>query len=148
MFDKTTEQYTSKKLLEPPCPCPNTECTSSNGFNIWEKVYPSRGKVIDGYCFVCDQFSGDPYGDLIRSKGDKPPVSGPMHTATSSPAHSSTPDILGLNLSVEDGLIHPIRGIPERGISYATAEYFGVRVGVSSTDGEVQAGCPETSVKS
>tara|TARA_R110000772_G_scaffold121664_3_gene227935 strand:- start:238 stop:2016 length:1779 start_codon:yes stop_codon:yes gene_type:complete len=118
-----------KKLLEPPRPCPNEECTSSDGFHIWQK-----GKVIDGYCFVCLRASDDPYGDLIRSGKDSPISTGPV--ISSSPAPSSTPVKSGLKISVEDGMSHPIRGIPERCLSYATCEHFGVRIGVSSKDGE------------
>lgn len=123
----------TKKLLESNKPCPNAECTSSNGFHVWQK-----GKVIDGYCFVCGYVSSDPYGDLTRSTKERTSVSGLNNRKASS---SATSEFVGgdypkSNLSVEDGLLHPIRGIPDRGISYATAEYFGVRIGVSSTDGE------------
>jgi twinkle protein len=125
----TIDGFEDKKLLEPPQPCPNAECTSSDGFHIWQK-----GEVIDGYCFVCGRASEDPYGDLSRLHGDTPPNVGRTSPVlvTNSPAQS--PKAKGV--SVEDGLSHPIRGIPDRGISYSTAEHFGVRVGVSSTDGE------------
>lgn len=134
MFD-STEQPLSKKLLEPPQPCPNRDCTSSDGFHIWEKQFSGGRKVIDGYCFVCSTDSRDPYGDLTRSKTNE--VKGnSLASATGSPARSQTPEYPGSSLSVEDGLAHPIRGITDRGISYATASYYGVRIGVSSTDGE------------
>lgn len=115
---------TEKKLLEPPQPCPNTECTSSNGFHIWQK-----GEVIDGYCFVCDRASDDPYGDLAKSNGN-------IEKAITKTQVAGSPAPSVSQLSVEDGLDHPIRGIVDRGISYATAEHFGVRIGVSPTDGE------------
>lgn len=116
--------YPEKKLLEPPQPCPNSECMSSDGFHIWQK-----GKVIDGYCFSCGRASSDPYGDLEKVGEAKPLPS----SVTNSPAPSYTPVV---PMSVEDGLDHPVRGIPSRGISYATAEHYGVRIGVSATDGE------------
>lgn len=126
-----SEDYISKKLLEPPRPCHNPECTSSDGFHIMEKVYSSGRKVIDGYCYVCERASTDPYGDLEKV-GEAKPLPIKRATVTGSPAASNT----YVPMSVEDGLDHPIRGIPDRGISYATAEHFGVRIGVSSTDGE------------
>lgn len=39
-------------------------------------------------------------------------------------------------IGIEDGLLHPIRSIPHRGLSHATCEHFNVRIGVSTTDGE------------
>ncbi len=117
-----------KKLLESKKPCPFENCNSSDGFFIWQK-----GEKIDGYCFSCGQTSYDPYNDLIRSEGNKPTVSGPSKFVTNSTAHS--PPAVS-TVSVEDGLDHPIRGIPDRGISYSTAEYYSVRIGVSPTDGE------------
>ena len=120
-------EYEEKKLLEPPCPCPNPECTSSDGFHIWQK-----GSVIDGYCFVCGRASSDPYKDLNRSQSntfDK----WSNNDARNSPARIDGPN---LKLTLEEGLAHPIRGLPSRHITYATAEYFGVRIGVSPRDGE------------
>lgn len=124
--EESTEE---KKLLETG-PCPNPECTSETKFHIWQK-----GKVIDGYCFVCAKPSSDPYGDLIRSGKTPNTVTSARPKQLNSPAHSATPVNSGLKLSVEDGLDHPIRALPDRGLSYATCEHFGVRVGVSTRDG-------------
>lgn len=132
------EKPITKKLLEPPQPCPNQDCTSSDGFHIWEKLYSGSRKVIDGHCFVCRLDSRDPYGDLKRSNANRTSVSEPDRPVTRSAATRDTfvGEYPKSNISVEEGLRHPIRGIPTRGISYSTAEYFGVRIGVSSTDGE------------
>ncbi len=124
------KELISKKLLESPRSCPSPACSSSDGFHIWEKNYGKSGNVIDGYCFVCGYVTKDPYKDFSKS-ANVSPVEGPATRTTSSNAHSPKRE-----LSVEDGLAHPIRSIPDRGISYATAEYYGVRIGVSSTDGE------------
>ena len=127
------EKYLTKKLLEAPRSCPSPDCTSSNAFNIWQKTYAERGEVIDAHCFKCGYNTKDPYGDLLKVDSSTTPTvqESRVRPQESIPTNTSTYD-----LSVEDGLQHPIRGIPSRGISYATAEYFGVRIGVSATDGE------------
>ena len=122
-------EYEEKKLLEPPCPCPNPECNSSDGFHIWQK-----GNVIDGYCFSCGRASDKPYEDLLRCNGNTPVGRSPVEH--SNPARLPPAVSNDMKIGVEDGLSHPIRGLASRHITYATAEHFGVRIGVSPKDGE------------
>ena len=116
--------HPEQKLLESRLACPFPGCGSSDAFHIRQK-----GEVIDGHCFSCDTHTFDPYGAIEKASGDSHlPVSKPR------PAFSSAAQE-AFELTVEDGLSHPIRGLPERGISYSTCEHFGVRIGVSPTDG-------------
>jgi twinkle protein len=124
-----------KKVLEQgPCP----KCSSSDGYTIWEKM-TSGVKKIDAHCFSCRYSTNDPYGTLSSptpdsQKGFVEDAVNPVASMSARSADTSSKAQIGL--SVEDGLSHPIRAIPDRMISHATAEHFGVRIGVSSTDGE------------
>ncbi len=128
------EQHPDKKLLESNRPCPLPECGSSNAFNIWQK-----GEVIDGHCFSCGRKSYDPYADIAKFEAleAENDVVGSKPFLSNNPAQQPDASVEGssIKLTVEDGLSHPIRGLPERGLSYSTCEHFGVRIGVSPTDG-------------
>ena len=125
--------------------CPFPDCGSSDAMAVYDK-----GTHIDGYCNSCSRYTRDPYGikedsqsrermsgegisklDRLTNKGLN---SGSMTYDTVSASSNRSNQVLKVDL--EDGLTHPIRALVDRGLTYATAEYFNVRVGVSSTDGE------------
>ena len=127
----------TKKLLG-NYPCPHPSCDSSNAYQVWEK----DGNK-DAHCFSCsyhvsrlpkgllapyDALSGD---DSDQRYDSEPHALTGQREATKGAFKASAP-----NLSIEDGLAHPVREIKLRSISYSTAEHFGVRIGVSTTDGE------------
>ncbi len=118
------QNNSQKKVLESGIACPFDECNSSDAFFVWEH---SNGK-IDGHCFSCGKTTKNPYETLSGTNNQSQKVNSRYANNT---AHQEFKAI-----GVEEGLSHPIRGIPNRNLSYATCEYFGIRVGVSSTDGE------------
>lgn len=136
-----SEKESTKKVLEQTS-CPR--CPSSDAFTIYQKEVHGK-TVIDAWCYRCGHFSNDPYGDLERSLIEtRTPgtVKGYTHKPLGDPevlgteVHSLNRNTIPKSVSVEDGLLHPVRALNERKLSYATCEHFGVRVGVSSTDGE------------
>lgn len=127
--------------------CPLEDCRSSDAFTIYKTEEGSH----NGYCYSCNGYSKDPYGDMetasnLRTSGTTQGVthaitpvvskSLPISKAIASSTILSASPTRSMLVEVEGGLTHPIRSLPDRMISYATCEYFNVRVGVSSTDGE------------
>ncbi len=120
--------------------CPFEDCGSSDAFTIWETKDGSH----NAWCFSCRTHSRNPYGDMAIAQTNP---SGKIRRGESTllpavgntlnvPQVSGSPTSRDYKVGVEDGLIHPIRSLPDRMISYSTCEHFGVRVGVSSIDGE------------
>lgn len=145
---KTQPKGTESKHLLEQTNCP--KCPSSDAFSIY-----TDGTKKDGYCFSCGYYSKDPDADLLRSQATLP-VDSFLVRQSSDPLQ---PESMGSNSSrvgrqfgnehltstvqeplksvgVEDGLLHPVRAIPARSLSFTTCERYGVRIGVSSTDGE------------
>ncbi len=86
-------------------PCTYADCGSSDGMALY--------KDGTGYCFVCNRYDKNP------TKLDAPP---PAPRKESNDYLSSIADL-------------PFRGFPDRGIRAETAERFGVRSELSTTDG-------------
>jgi twinkle protein len=117
----------SKVLEQTACP----KCDSSDAFTIYQK---SDGKQ-DAYCFSCSHYSHDPYKDTQPVSSETKPV-GSLSARRSShyqPAASHNSEYRVD--SVEEALSHPVRALVHRKINHATAERFGVRVGVDTRDG-------------
>lgn len=108
------------KVLEQTS-CPN--CPSSDAFTVYEQ---SDGS-LDATCFSCEYYTKDPYKEHNHkdSASTKPER---LTTDNFSDTHDS-------HHPLEECLEHPIRELKHRGISLSTCEHFGVRVGVSTTDG-------------
>lgn len=108
------------KVLESGLPCPGANCGSSDAYAIYIK---DDGKT-DGYCYSCGGYFKDPYSG--QTQGQKPTEgTKPLSTVSTSTKVNS----------VEEALLHPIREIRERMLSYAACERYGVRVGVDTRDG-------------
>lgn len=92
--------------------CPLDECGSSDAL----AVYQSDDGSFNGYCFSCHNYVADPYNNNNNKGNNK----------NNKMSHEPTIDISK----------YPIRALEDRGISQAAAEHFGVRVEVSTTNGE------------
>jgi len=99
-----------KEIVEEKA-CVFEGCDSSDAY----KVYKEDGKY-NAYCYSCNRFDQDPY------KTNEVPTPVQQTTTQSN--------------FVEEYDTHPVRAITDRGISYSTAEHYGVKVGVSTTDGD------------
>lgn len=110
--------------------CPNPDCTSSNAYTVWEK----DGKK-DAHCFKCgyhvDRLPEGSIETYVTVASPATLVNNPLSALTVSQSKATA-----TQMSIEDGLAHPVRELRSRSISYTTCEHFGVRVGVSTTDGE------------
>lgn len=105
--------------------CPN--CDSSDAFTVYSK----EDGTLDGYCYSCKAYVRDPYKDHQQADASKEaqkanPLVGSF--ASSSPSPTKV-------YSLDEALVHPIREIKDRGISFSTCEHYGVRVGVDTRDG-------------
>lgn len=98
------------------------ECGSSDGLQVFEgdghKNYPT------GYCFACDTYVKNPYNVLDADGKYGTPPNKAIRTQGEIDAELAEINSL------------PYRGWPERRLSLATMEYFGMRIGVSEQDGE------------
>ncbi len=90
-------------------------CNSSDANQVFEE----EGKYTS-YCFSCGVYSEDPYKD--KPKGYKPTF-----------LKKSPEDVARELYEISN---YPIVAIPERCLTKATLTHFGVRVGLSQTDGE------------
>jgi hypothetical protein len=132
-------EYSDKTVLESNIPCPFEDCGSSDAYSVllWHDTQKKIGK-----CHSCGRTKHDPYNEETSTNKLEPGKVNQTSTkaafAVRSPAYESgSQQTFGQSaMNVEDGLQHPIRALPDRMISYATAEHFGVRIGVSTTDGE------------
>lgn len=111
------------KVLEQTS-CPN--CSSSDAFTI----YLQQDGTTDATCYSCKYYTREPY----KVQGNEDPAKEQViqRNTNYSPATSQTQQRVS---SINEGLTHPIRALADRHISYATAEHFGVRVGVDTRDG-------------
>ena len=92
-------------------------CGSSDGLQVFKE---SSG-VYHGYCFACSTFVKNPYGD--KPDDYKPPT-----------AKLKRP-LEDIQRDVEDINTWGCHGLPDRKLKKEYLEYFGVKVGVSETDG-------------
>jgi len=98
-------------------------------------VYDQQDGTQDGYCFSCGYYTKSPY------EGSVEPLalveSGTLDDKTAISAHHTGLDYESQSDDVvREGLSHPIKSLPSRMISEATALHFQVRTGVSPVDGE------------
>lgn len=118
----------SKRVLG-QFPCPNPDCNSSDAYTVWQK---------DGYksshCYSCGynvnrlpEGSDETY--FIEASSFKRGGNAVRGLTANAKATAT-------QVSIEEGLAHPVRAIPLRSLNHSTCEHFGVRIGVSTTDGE------------
>lgn len=140
----TSNMFPNKRVLEQG-PCPS--CASSDAYTVY-----TDGRTIDAFCFSCNHFDKDPYGNNSISQesqraGDSTDSPTPRvlrnergvsssGVQTRSAATPYRDETRSKGIGVQEGLTHPIKSLRDRKISQATCERYGVRVGVSSTDGE------------
>lgn len=123
------EQRKGKVLEQIRCP----SCPSSDAFTVYVQEDGSK----DGYCFSCGYYSKDPYAVRLEPDEDNSlKAASFLGRPTVAAPNAIRDETRIMSIEVEDGLLHPIRALSDRKISYATAEHFGVRVGVSTIDGE------------
>ena len=110
--------------------CPHPDCNSSDAYTVWEK----DGKQ-DAHCFSCGYHVDHLPKDSIETyqRADKISTSDMRIKSSASPTSNQGP---APKMALEEGLAHPVRELKRRGISFSTCDHFGVRVGVSTTDGE------------
>lgn len=115
----------SGKVLEQTS-CPN--CTSSDAYTIYQQDNGS----LDATCFSCGYYTTNPYkgASELDSVTDTGSLSRPAKNSMSGHASSTREQ-----LTLQDCESHPIRGLPDRLISQATCEKYGVRVGVDTRNG-------------
>ncbi len=105
--------------------CPNPDCGSRSGYKIYEG---ENGSGDNAHCFSCGKYFHDPYqrgSNTVEGSNTEhkktPTVRGPSHVLSIS--------------STDECLHHPVRELSGRGISHASCERYGVRVGLDSRDG-------------
>lgn len=90
-------------------------CGSGDGLQVFQE---DDGRYT-GFCFACNTFVHDPYGD--KPKDYKPNVKGKSAEDTAR--------------EMEEVGSYQTKSIPKRGIRADSLAYFGVKVGVSEQDG-------------
>lgn len=121
------------KIIQSNLPCPDQEtCQSSDAFTVYQK--PNNGK--DGFCFSCNRWFPLDANGLY--KGNSPQDNSPAVTTAQRNSFTSVSSVTGdFNIdNVEECLLHPIRALTDRGITHATCERYGVRIGVDTRDGQ------------
>lgn len=92
---------------------PHDKCGSSDALAVYEH---EDGKV-DGYCWSCDSYEPNPYGDSQEQNN------------RGNARMSYTPQ-----LTVTQIFAYQCRGLPHRGLRDDIANYYGIRVGLSQSD--------------
>jgi twinkle protein len=92
---------------------PHADCGSSDALQVWE----NDGK-FDGYCFSCDTYVADPYGDNPPEVKERP---------------IKTPEMVEAELREIDELITV--DLPSRKLDKEFLEVYGVKVALSEADG-------------
>ena len=92
-------------------------CGSSDALQVFE----SDG-VYTGYCFSCHKYVNNPYGD--KPTGYKPPAAVPLR-----PVEEILEEVNSIAATWST------MALPSRGLKLEALEYFGVKVGVSESDG-------------
>jgi len=104
----------STKCIE-KLPHRTDKCNSSSGLQVFAK----EGGGYDGYCFACGEYIPNPYGD--KPEGYKPKVS-----------IKSDEEIQAELDEVEE---YQTVDLPKRKLRKESLEYFGIKIGLSETDG-------------
>lgn len=91
-------------------------CGSRNGLQVFE----SEEGGYNAYCYSCGKYVADPYHD--RPKDYKPQV-----------IHKTKEEI---EEEIKEVRTYPILGADDRGLHKMALEYYGVRTGLSETDGK------------
>jgi len=94
----------------------HAECGSSDALQVWED---DRGGHT-AYCFACDTYVADPYGD--RPADFKPPAK----------FKKSKEEI---QAELEEIIQCPVVDLPDRKLKKESLEYFNITIGVSEVDG-------------
>lgn len=92
------------------------KCNSNNGL----QVFLNKNGTYDGFCFACGTVVDDPYAD--KPKGYKPEI----QIKTPEEIEKEIQEIRDEYRSLD---------LPDRSLKKRSLEYFGVRTGVSETDG-------------
>lgn len=93
-------------------------CGSKQGLQVFEE----DGKY-SGYCFSCNTYVPDPYQDKPEGYAPK--------------KWRKTPEEIAEEIA--EVAHYPIQGVPDRKLDKDAMEYFGVRIGLSETDGVTPA---------
>lgn len=115
------------KVLEQTI-CPNPDCGSSDAFTVYQG---DQGKT-NAWCYSCSTYFDEKAMDNLTESEENVPQVHYNEQQSRSVDTNTTPSFV---FTVEEALSHPIREIKSRGISYQTAEKYGVRVGVDVRDG-------------
>lgn len=92
-------------------------CGSRDGLQVFQQ----KDGSYDGFCYACGKYVPDPYND--RPEGYKPPIA----------KKKSQEDI---QREIEEINSYQIVDLPARKLTAESLSYFGVRIGLSETDGE------------
>ncbi len=92
-------------------------------------MYEQLDGSLDATCFSCGHYTKDPYQRLTDKDLDSTKPDRLSTGKTDRSVYRETPT------STDECLLHPIREISDRKLSYSTCEHFGVRVGVDTRDG-------------
>lgn len=119
-----------------------TNCASSDALAVYA-VREAEPRRHNATCFSCQKYEPNPPGFLGMSKQTSYTSSEALngevsssHDGGSSVHINNTPVIQTPTQDVlSEFLKYPIRAIPERNISIATCQHFGVRVSLSTTNG-------------
>jgi twinkle protein len=95
---------------------PHDKCGSKNGLQVFQK----EDGTYDGYCFACGTVVPNPYHD--HPAGYKP-----VKIAKSQEE---------IDREVREIAAYGVRALPARSLRRDTLEYYGIKIGVSETDGE------------
>ena len=117
----TVDTHKQKVILEQTsCPV----CSSSDAFTI----YLENG-IKNAHCYSC-KYNEFPYKERKNTSQDEADIVNSTKVMSARVATNKN------KISLEEYYDHPIRELKDRGISYSTCEYYGVRVGVDTRDGE------------
>ena len=119
----------SKRVLEQTA-CPNPACGSSDAFT----VYQQEDGSVNAHCYSCEKYFSDPYKYLEESNHTEVNSVTSVTPSTRGASRLSGGGAIGV-YSVDECLTYPVKALPERGISLPTCERYGVRLGVSTSDG-------------
>lgn len=121
--------------------CPNRDCGSSDAFTVYSD---NRGNPKDATCFSCDYWTNDQAilkaainGTEYDSSDNLPAIKTEPLAVTRRQTFqaSSSRSRMQFPESIDECLLHPVMEIKDRGLSRATCERYGVRVGVDTRDG-------------
>lgn len=95
-------------------------CGSSDGLQVFQE---DRDGAYTGYCFACSTYVPNPYAD--KEEGYKPEVK------------VKTDEDIAADIAEISS--YPVVDLPDRRLDKRSLEYFGIRIGLSETDGHTPA---------